>query len=254
MKKIKVDLAIIIPTLNEELFIGKLLDSIAKQTVQPNEVVVVDAFSQDKTLEEIKKRLKKLPQLKYYQVPKYTISRQRNFGAKKTTATHLLFLDADMLLSSKDTLENYLHEVITKNPDIAAATNLPLSNNIKDKIFFNMMDAYFKTVKPIWPSANGQNMYITRNMFKKVGGFDEEIRIGEDHEMVQRVVKNKGKFIFLKNTKVHTSVRRLEKEGRTKFALKVTGSLIKVLTKGYRNNDTEYEFGDWEIKSSARHQ
>ena len=50
--KAVVDLAIIIPTLNEEHFIGRLLDSLIKQTVRPKELVVVDAFSKDKTIEE----------------------------------------------------------------------------------------------------------------------------------------------------------------------------------------------------------
>src|SRR6476659_2031064 len=98
------DLAIVIPTLNEEHYIGILLDSIASQTVLPKEIVVVDAESKDKTIEEIKRRqspstdaqdIKHLPQLKYFQIPKYTISRQRNLGVKKTSSEFILFLDAD---------------------------------------------------------------------------------------------------------------------------------------------------------------
>ncbi len=58
--KIIIDLAIIIPTLNEEHFIGRLLDSIISQSVMPKELVIVDAYSKDKTIAEIKKRQKKL--------------------------------------------------------------------------------------------------------------------------------------------------------------------------------------------------
>src|SRR4051794_40731780 len=103
-----IDLAVVIPTLNEEQYIGALLDTLASQTVQPKEVVVVDAFSTDRTEQEVKKRFKILPQLRFYQIPKYTVARQRNFGAHKTTAAHLLFLDADMQLPDPETLDKYM--------------------------------------------------------------------------------------------------------------------------------------------------
>ena len=93
MGKQVLDLAIVIPTLNEEKYIGGLLESIARQSVQPSEVVIVDAFSKDKTEEEVKKWAKKIPQLKFYQIPKDTISKQRNYGVKKTKASRILFLD-----------------------------------------------------------------------------------------------------------------------------------------------------------------
>ena len=50
-----IDLAIIIPTLNEEHFIGYLLDSIIRQNIQPKEIVIVDAYSKDTTLDIAKK-------------------------------------------------------------------------------------------------------------------------------------------------------------------------------------------------------
>lgn len=245
----KLDLSVVIPTLNEEKYIGKLLDSIAYQTISPKEIVIVDAFSQDKTINEIKKRQKKLPQLKYFQIPKDTISKQRNFGAKKTRSKHILFLDADMNLKQKDALEVYIEEIEKNKPDIASATNLPDSNYWKDKLFFKSMDAFFKLTKPIWPMANTMNLYITRDMFNKVGGFDEEVRIGEDHELIQRVVKNKGKFIFLKQPKLHTSVRRLEMTGRRKFILLMGFSLLAVIFIGYKKNPTKYEFGKFTKRS-----
>ena len=107
----QLDLAIVIPTLNEEHYIGRLLDSIAKQTVKPKEIVVVDAFSKDLTGEEVQKRMKKLKNLKLFRLPKHTISKQRNFGANNTSAKHILFLDADGQLKDPDTLKKYMDEV-----------------------------------------------------------------------------------------------------------------------------------------------
>lgn len=240
-----IDWAIVIPTLNEEKYIGSLLDSIALQTVQPKEVAVVDAFSEDKTKYEVEKRQKNLPQLKFYQVKKSSISKQRNFGAEKTTASHLLFLDADMVLAST-ALEAYDQEVEKKHPDVAAAINRPLSDDWRDKFMFEGMDLSFKALKPIWPMAQGMNMYFRRDSFEKNHGFDEEITVGEDHELVQRICKNGGKFVYLNKPKVFTSIRRMKKVGRVRFALMMTASLLFVVFFGYKKNPIteKYEFGN----------
>lgn len=238
------DLAIIIPTLNEEHYIGKLLDSIISQNIQPQEIVIVDAFSQDQTIEQIKKRQALLPQLKYFQIPKHTISKQRNYGVEKTKSDHLLFLDADMVLKHPDTLEKYYSEILQFKPDIATVDSHPDSQKHLDKGYFIGMYTVFKIMRPLWPIATGQNLYVKRAVFEKVKGFDPEVRTGEDMELLQRIIKNGGKFIVFKKPKLYTSVRRMEKEGRLKFTIKMVKALYFVQRYGFRKNPVEYEFGN----------
>lgn len=238
-----VDLAIIIPALNEKHFIGKLLDSIISQTVHPKELVVVDACSKDKTIREIQKRQKKLPDLRVFKIPKFTISRQRNFGVRKTRSSHILFLDADMMLKEKDILEKFFNEILQKKPDIAAATTLPDSKLWKDIIYFKFEDWFIELSRYFWPGFTGRNLYVKRKIFERVGGFDEEVAIAEDYELVGRIVKQKGKLEFIKSVKLHTSTRRLQHEGRRKFVLKVFLFGIKILLFGYKKARIKYEFG-----------
>lgn len=240
-----IDLAVIIPTLNEEKYIGILLDSIASQTVLPKEIVVVDAYSKDKTIEEIKKRQISLPQLKFYQIKKDTISKQRNLGVFKTKSDKILFLDADMELKDPQTLEKYLEEIEERKPDLAAAINLPNSQYWKDVVYFKLMDWFFRIIKPIWPLCVGMNLYVKREAFNKAGRFDELIRIGEDMELVQRMVKKRWRFIFLKNPKIYTSARRFKKEGRKKFTFKMFKAFYYVLRYGYQGNKIKYDFGEF---------
>lgn len=247
-----IDLAIIIPTLNEEHFIGYLLDSIAHQSVLPKEVVVIDAYSRDKTVAEIRKRQKSMPQLKVFRIPRYTISRQRNFGAKETSAPHLLFLDADTELRGKDVLKMYYKKILKKKPDLAIATNKPSTEHWKDEVYFRAMDWIFKISKPIWPMATCMNMYMNRKAFEAIGGFDDSIAVGEDLEIVHRLVKMGGKYSIISDPKVHTSPRRFEKEGRIRFALKSAKSFIRIVRKGYRNNPIEYEFGHFSENDQSR--
>jgi len=245
MGKRTIDLAIVIPTLNEENYIGGLLDSIITQTSYPREIAIVDAFSKDKTEEVVKGYFKKLPQLKFYQIPKYTISRQRNYGVKKTTASRILFLDADTALKDSDTLEKYFAEVEKKDADLAVALNYPLSNHWKDKAYFSAANLTTKVGKHIWPAAVAINLYCKRSVFEKLKGFDEKIKVGEDFELVQRFAKAGVLYEVLEQPKIHTSVRRLRKEGRIRYVLKMINSFFNVHIYGYRKNPTakEYEFG-----------
>ena len=104
----KADLAIVVPSLNEQSYIGLLLDSILSQTVLPREIVVVDARSADRTAAEIQQRQQRCSFITLYIVPPSTISAQRNLGAGRSRASHILFLDADVVLLSQDTLEKVL--------------------------------------------------------------------------------------------------------------------------------------------------
>ncbi len=247
-----IDLAIVTPTLNEENYIGKLLDSLTKQTVLPKEVVVVDAYSQDKTIKVIKKRQKLLPQLRYYQIPKSTISKQRNFGLAKTHQPHVLFLDADTFLKDADALERYYSEVLRDPPDIAAAFNLPDSDYWKDRVYFWVMNTIIRVMKPIWPMASGINIYVKREVFEQLGGFNEQIRVGEDFELVQRLVRSGKKFKLLKDSNVHTSVRRFATEGRIKFSFKMSVAFIQLLRGGYQEINVEYPFGHFGTEKSSQ--
>lgn len=240
-----VDLAIVIPTLNEEDYIGNLLDSISKQTVLPQEIIIIDAFSKDKTESEVKKREKKLPQLKFFQIPKFSISRQRNFGAEETKSSHILFLDADTMLVDSDTLEKYFQEVKDKDPGLAVAANYPLSDHWKDKVLFQATNIGTKAVRDFYPLAVAINLYVRRDIFDKLGGFDEKVKLGEDCELVQRYAKKGLKYIVLEKPRIFTSVRRLRKEGRIGYIVKSINSLIGTEIYGYQKNPIikDYEFG-----------
>lgn len=239
-----IDLAIIIPTLNEEHYIGKLLDSILSQTVLPKEIIVVDAKSKDKTIEKIKKRQKKFTQLRYFQIPKYTISRQRNFGTQKTKIEHILFLDADVVLNDRKTLEEYWKEVKRKNPDIATAENTPDSKSIRDVFLFWLAHRIMKNAKPIWPMCVSINFYAKRSFFEKVGRFDEDVKVAEDFEFLHRSLKVGGIYKVL-DVKVPSSVRRFRYEGRIRWILKLFESWFYIQFYGFHKNPVKdkYDFG-----------
>ena len=72
--------SIIIPTLNEEKFLPKLLDSLSRQTNKDFEAVVVDGASRDKTVQAAHQFMRKIPRLTVDIVKKPGLPVQRNRG------------------------------------------------------------------------------------------------------------------------------------------------------------------------------
>ena len=120
---------------------------------------------------------------------------------------------------------------------------MPDSNYWKDILYFKAEDLGFKLSQYIWPVIPARNLCIRREIFEKAGGFDETVIVAEDQDLVHRIIKKGGKLIWLKNVRMHTSVRRIKNEGRRKYVLKMFLFGLKILLWGRRKSKVEYEFG-----------
>jgi glycosyltransferase involved in cell wall biosynthesis len=95
----KVFFSVIIPALNEEHFLPRLLRSLQKQQFTNFEVILVDSESKDKTISEAKKFGKYFP-LTILTNTKRNVSRSRNMGAEKANGEYIFFIDADNSINS----------------------------------------------------------------------------------------------------------------------------------------------------------
>src|SRR3989344_7060609 len=91
--------SVVIPTLNEEKYLPKLLKCLREQLDKDFEVIVVDGSSDDKTVERAEG-------VKIIASKKRNVSYQRNLGAKAARGKWLVFLDADVSIPA-----NYLSEM-----------------------------------------------------------------------------------------------------------------------------------------------
>ena len=87
--------SVIVTTKNEERHISACLGSVVQQSNPPLEIILVDNFSKDKTIEIAKQFGTKI----FQQGPER--SAQRNYGVEKAQGKYILYLDADMRLSKK---------------------------------------------------------------------------------------------------------------------------------------------------------
>lgn len=200
-------LSIIIPTLNEEKHLKKLLQSIKRQDFDNYEIIIADNNSKDKTLEIAKKYKCKI-------VKGGSPAEGRNNAAKVAKGERLLFLDADVILPEK-VFGKILKEFKKKKLKIATFFLAPIEKEKKKKLssffftFFYNIPIFL--LEKILPHA-AMGILIEKKLFNKLDGYDEEITLAEDHDLARRAGKL-GKYGILKSTKLYVSDRRFEKEG-----------------------------------------
>lgn len=232
--------SIIIPTLNEEKYLPLLLKSIKKQRFKDYEIIVADANSKDKTLEIAQKYGAKV-------VKGGLPGVGRNRGAKIAQGEFLFFLDADVILP-RNFLKKAYNEMQKRYLDLATCEFKPISNLLIDKVSHELINLFIKLSQFSTPHAPGFSIFVSKRLFERVGGFDESIKIAEDHDFVRRASKLRPLRI-LESTYIKVSVRRLEKEGRIRLAKKYLYVELHRLFKGELKKDIiNYEFGNYNQK------
>ncbi|MBL7142225.1 MAG: glycosyltransferase [Candidatus Pacebacteria bacterium] len=234
-------LSIIIPALNEEKYLPLLLRSIKEQNFSLDyELIVADAGSKDRTIE--------IAQSFGCSVIKGGLPAVgRNAGAKVAKGDLFLFLDADILLSEKF-LENSISEFEKRKLGIASYCLVPRTKSLLFKIGF---DIFYN--KPIVIAqgflANGaMGILVKREIFEKVGGFDESIKIAEDHYFTRKASKF-GRFGIIKSAKIFITLRRFKQDGYLKTILKYfLCSLYALSGKAVRSDIFNYRFGHYSKK------
>lgn len=232
----RLPLSIIIPALNEQDYLPKLLSSINNQTYQPKELIVADAFSTDDT-----RKIAKFYGCKV--VHGGSIATGRNNGAKAASQDLLLFLDADMILPD-NFLELAFVEVKARKIEVAACFGSVISTSKIDDILIDGMTFLMKITEKVLPHAGAPCIFIKKSLHYKIRGF-KEMFMNEDQDYVRRAAK-KGKFSYLRNTKLFVSNRRLIREGRLKLMAKYTLAEMHLIFLGpIRKPLYNYEFGNF---------
>jgi len=200
-------LSIIIPTLDEEKYLPILLSEIKKQNFNGDyEIIVADAGSEDKTVEIAKSFGCKV-------VTGGVPAKGRNEGAKIAQGDRLLFMDADNIYLPENFLKNLLEEFDKRNLDVASFPVYPQGNRI-DKLFYGLYNWWVRSAQKFSAWATN-SVLVKKEIFKKINGFDEGIKIAEDHDFAKRAARV-GKFGFIRTEPVLTSTRRFRRDGRLK--------------------------------------
>lgn len=231
-------ISIIIPTLNEQKYLPKLLASVKKQGFEDYEIIVADAGSADKTVELARKF--------GCQVVKGGLPAVgRNRGAEAASGDTLLFLDADVVLPA-DFLAKSMAEYKERELKIASFLITPEPRTKKHLLtaacFYN---GPIRCLEHLLPHA-AMAILIERALFEVLAGFDETIKIAEDHDLARRAAKL-AKYGLIKAAKIGVSSRRYEKESFTVTYVKYLLAELYMIFKGpVRKELFEYRFNHYE--------
>lgn len=228
-------LSIVIPALNEENYLPRLLDSLLGQSYTDYEVIVADAHSTDKTAETAHRYGCQV-------VTGGTPAQGRNEGARHAKGSYLLFLDADVRLE-KTFLSDLLERVSQRKLDVVSGFVTPDSGRPLDKFLVTGSNWYCFLIQKVSPHGSGFYIMARKSLHNRMGGFREDLYLAEDHDYLRRASR-RGKFAYLPHPRVIFSMRRFDKEGRWGLVWKYfILEIYKALKKDITTKIIPYDFG-----------
>ncbi|UCG95322.1 MAG: glycosyltransferase [archaeon] len=233
-------LSVVIPTLNEENYLPSLLEDLMNQTYNNFEIIVSDCKSVDNTVKIAKKF-----DCRTVICEKKGPGPARNRGASVAKGKYLLFLDADSRVPEEQFLERLMQKAEKKFVRLATLGFSPIEDNKLDKTISKYIVKSLKIFGTFEPFSPGFCTFVSKHIHDKIGGYDEELFLSEDHEYVKRASKM-TKFFVIDDICVLFSSRRLIAEGRFNLYLKYFYvTLYRFLNGEIRKKICDYDFGNY---------
>ena len=209
--------SVIVPTKNSSKTLERCLNSIKDQTFKNFEIIVVDNYSTDDTIEISKRFTDKT----YVKGPER--SAQVNYGVKKADGKYIYRVDSDFVLDS-----NLLEEAVNKCENKGFDAIIAL-------VFADQSISFWAKVKYLERQTYDDDelhvaaRFIRKRIFESIGGFDESLVAGEDYDLHNRLLRKKCKIGRITPREMHLgepkSLWAVAK--RSYFHGKTIGSLIK---------------------------
>ncbi|MGB1103172.1 MAG: TIGR04283 family arsenosugar biosynthesis glycosyltransferase [Crocinitomicaceae bacterium] len=170
------DISIIIPTLNEEQNIGRLIDRLLTESTDQFEIIVVDGGSKDNTTD--------IADAKGAKIIKTGACRaaQMNAGAEIAQFSNLYFVHADTL-PPIGFIED-LSSIKTRGYKAGCYRSKFVGGP-----FILKMNAFFTRFNWLFVRGGDQSLFIDRSYFFELGKYDEEMCIMEEYPLIDRIMK-----------------------------------------------------------------
>lgn len=177
-----------IPALNAARTLGAQLEALARQA--PNfawEILVCDNGSSDGTADLVRSWTSRLPQVKLIDASaRRGASAARNIGAAASRSRMLLFCDADDIVA--DDWVASMHDALLSASVVAGANDYARLHRRHHFAISRVGDSLI--TMPYWPqyaAGASNNLAVATAAFEAIGGFDENLRTGEDVDLCWRL-------------------------------------------------------------------
>jgi glycosyltransferase involved in cell wall biosynthesis len=187
----KEKVSIIIRTKNEERWIALCLKKIFSQNYKNIEIIIVDNFSSDKTLEKIKNFPYKLVKIK-----KFLPGKALNLGINKASGSIIVCLSAHCIPVDNNWLKNLIKPLKNKSIGGVYGRQQPLpyssTSDKRDLITIFGLDKKIQEKDPFFHNANSA---FKKSTWKKIN-FDEKITNIEDRIWGKKIISQKLKIFY----------------------------------------------------------
>lgn len=195
----KVKASLICTVLNEQASIERLIDSVALQSVIPDELIIVDGGSRDNTSKIISKKIKQYSRkikIKLI-VKKGNRSIGRNEGIGKAANNIILLTDAGCILD-KDWVKYITAPFNKSSLDVVSGYYRGKCSNSFEKSVVPYALVMEDKVNPKEFLPATRSMAFRKDVWLKIGGFDEKLSHNEDYAFANKIKENKFKIFFQK--------------------------------------------------------
>ena len=200
--------SIIIPCRNEENYIGKCLDSLIDNDYPKDliEIFVIDGMSEDNTREIVKKYTKQYFFIKLIDNPKMIAPIAMNIGIKEARGDIITFLSAHSTYPSNNIKESTLWIRKSKADNVGGiCIAKPGTDSVIAKAIalvlshpFGVGNSFFRIgSKELRYADTVSHGYYSREVFDKIGFFNEKLIRNQDLELNLRLKKAGGKILLV---------------------------------------------------------
>jgi glycosyltransferase involved in cell wall biosynthesis len=202
-------ISIIIPTYNEEKYLGKTLENLKLLTLS-HEIIISDDKSTDDTVILARKYTDKVlvPDSKHV-----TIGANRNAGIKIATGDMVVFMDSSCMVKNPDTFFSLALEHFKNNPKLVGLTGplaiYPETERWSDRLMYIGFNATTRIKNNFlhMGEAPGKFQMVRKSALNQINGFREDLVTGEDADLFSRLSKI-GRTLYDPRLTVYHSGRR----------------------------------------------
>jgi glycosyltransferase involved in cell wall biosynthesis len=204
---ISTKLTVVIPCKNEGNTIYACLLAISNQVnSQDLSIIIADSSDNQESLDILAKCKSDFSNLNIQIIKGGFPAKARLEGSKLVKTEYLLFLDADIMLTDRETLTQAI-VYCCANPHIDLVT-IPFYTDPKWNWVFRAFE-FFQKIGPTF-AIGGFQLWKT-SAYWRVGGYDPSEIFAEDYSISSKV--NRSNFKMLRSSFAYTSPRRFENKG-----------------------------------------
>jgi len=206
-------ISIIIPTRNEERYIEDCLKSVVAFNVPKGlkvEILVIDGMSDDKTKDIVVNLSTQYNFITFYENRDIIQSAALNKGILNSKGNYIMRLDAHAKYPRNYLASCFEASIFSKADNVGGIViTLPGGDNFQASLVqamtthkFGVGGSVFRTEEIIGDADTVPFGFFKKEIFEKIGLFDERLIRCQDYEFNRRIIKNGGKIWM--NSKIYS--------------------------------------------------